>query len=160
MTDGEIEQVHVEIERRDFPAGLAATWKRYRSELMADPNLRPGQRPAAFWRLDLQIRPPSNWWEELAMLCEHKLVTPEEALLIERQHNVLSENTAAWGAFDTAEGAHKQHFNPQVFACCQHEFEAAARWHAWRGRPELAEKYAQRAANVQRVLGGEQDATS
>jgi hypothetical protein len=119
---------------KDFPAGAEAAWKRHRSELMSDPGLRPGQRAYGFWRFDVGISPPANWFDEIAALMDRGMIAPEEAFTIEREHRILSPQGAP------------EHFNATglsqaVARRAAAEFALAARWHLWRGRAAIAEKF-------------------
>ena len=140
LGDADIARLIAETERRDFPEGAAATWRRYRAELIHHESLSPGQRPAAFWRFDVAVTPPCHWWAELDLLMRHNLLSPEEAVVIERDHTSLAAEPpsesggACLGALSLVELGH-------VGA----EFNLTAAWHLWRGRPELATKYALRA---------------
>jgi hypothetical protein len=143
LNDADLARLVAETERRDFPEGAAATWRRYRDELIHHESLSPGQRPAAFWRFDVGVTPPCHWWAELDLLMRHNLLTPEEAIAIERDHASLSPNPPA-GSGGACRGA----LSPAGLGHIGAEFNLAAAWHLWRGRPELAEVYRLRAQAV------------
>ena len=94
LDDADVARLVAETETRDFPEGAAATWRRYRAELIHHESLSPGQRPAAFWRFDVGVTPPCHWWAELDLLMRHNLLTPEEAIAVERDHASLSAESA------------------------------------------------------------------
>ena len=122
-----------------FPVGSAAAasaWRANRAELLAEFTLA-GRRPAAFWRYDVGIDPPTKWWEETGRLEELGLLTREEEIRVERERKELSGDQGElydaifawkdWGAYMY-----------QRFAGA---FTFAAGWHGRRGRPELEAKY-------------------
>lgn len=129
-----------------------AAWIAHRNALMAE-HSGPGRRPFGFYRHDLGVA-PLQWFDEIRALLEHDLIDVTEALLCEKSHNVLSDSEAVYSAFETAALICGMNHTPSVLLHCQREFELAITWHAWRGRPELAEKYRLRAQAVRDVMQG------
>jgi hypothetical protein len=127
-------------------------WRQHRQELMRE-ELGPGHRPAWFYRIDLGITPPCNWAQELAILDTQHLLTPEEALAVERQHAQLNPaDSGTFSAFEDAESLRRQRLSTAVLRRAAEEFEFASLWHQARGRPELASRFALRAAITNSVM--------
>jgi len=127
-----------------------AAWNAYRNALMAEYS-GPGRRPFGFYRHDLGVA-PLQWFDEIRALLEHGLIDATEALLCEKVHHVLSDNAAVYSSFESAALIRAMSLSPSVLLHCQREFELASTWHAWRGRPELAEKYGRRAQAIRDVM--------
>ncbi len=143
LDDADVARLIAETEKRDFPEGAAATWHRYRAELIHHESLSLGQRPAAFWRFDVGVTPPCHWWAELDLLMRHNLLAPEEAIAVERDHASLSPNPPS-----ECGGACLGPLNPAELGHLGAEFDVVGAWHLWRGRPELAERYRLRAQAI------------
>ena len=127
-------------------------WERHRAELLAE--CQPGRRPAAFWRFDLRVTPPSSWPAELGLLVAHELVTPEEMIAIEASNPLLDSRQSPQfnSSFESPDAIRRLHGDPGTLKIMHAEFRFAAEWHQRRGRPKLAESYALRARTVQEFL--------
>lgn len=132
-----------------FPdGGELAYWRRYRGELMCSPELGPGLRPHAYWTHDLGLRPAPTWpFDQIQALLDRGLLISEEALRIERTWPMLNpdQSLTFCSNFESLETIRWQQLDPRTLLGIAHEFDIASTFHARYGRPELSQKYAQRA---------------
>lgn len=136
-------------------AELKSLWIRHRAELMTEP-IGLGFRPWAFYRFDLRIeRPPYFWFDQLSVLLDRVLIDANEAGMIDCGDipELRPDQSPAYcGGFESADRIHKMRLGSQVLLHVSAEFQTAARWHLWRGRPELAARWAQRTEVVRQVV--------
>lgn len=128
-------------------------WMRYRSELMA--QCQPGHRPRAFYRLDLGLNIlPCRWPDELNVLLDHNLIDADEAVRIEASTLMLSpkQNLEFCCSFEDPRLIAQMRLSPSVLDNTAHAFDVAARWHLYRDRPTIAERYRLRAAAIRELL--------
>jgi hypothetical protein len=133
----------------------AAAWRAHRDELMAAVK-GPGRRPHAFYCVELNIV-PTSWAEEVRALFERGLLPREEILAVEAYHQVLDPQRQADMnlIYDSETSIRAMQSDPYSLRRTAVEFEFASLFHGARGRPELAEIYARRAAAVRIVLEDE-----
>jgi hypothetical protein len=138
--------------------GARASWERHRKELLQ--AAMPGTRPTAFYEFDLGIAPPGPWWNELAVLSERHLLMPEECMYVERIYGVLDpkQSFAFCSAFEHPEQVREMRFGPVSLRLKTEEFAFASKWHAERGRLQLAEAYRRRAEACCAISQGGSDA--
>ena len=131
-----------------------AAWQQYREQIMADLSCA-GRQPAAFYRFDLNINVPRRWYDELIVLLDKRLISAEEAVRIEASNQMLSgeHQEAFCAAFDDAGAIIQMRLDADGAGTLVKKFEAAARWHQWRGRPEVAERYTARADLLRAWMG-------
>ena len=135
------------------PEAIAA-WRELRADLMH--QCSPGERPAAYFKFELGLNPPPNrLLEQVAVLLDRNLIDAIEATEIESHYPMLNADqaTAFCSEFDSAVSVlYAHHHGAEILSRTVARFDLASRWHAWRGRPELAELYARRHAIVLNVL--------
>jgi hypothetical protein len=135
---------------------MRAAWRKHRAELMATPELKPGRRPWAFFVLELGCDPgPAREWSgQLDALMDRGLIGAEEAIGIEALHPELSPTTARefCQSFENEKVVRAMGLDDYLLGRQASEFAAAARWHEWRGRPEVAERWARRAELVRMCI--------
>lgn len=129
-----------------------AAWCQHRAELMAAHE--PGQRPAAYFQFDLrEDLGGGRWWQQVAVLLRRGLIDPMEATNCERIYPLLDAVQPAGGnVFDEPGELAKQTLPVDVLCGLVEQFELAAAWHGWRGRPEIAAQYQRRAEVVRAAL--------
>lgn len=138
------DEVFIEIPGEDgfHDAQQARTaWRAHRGELFAEFGDRPGMRPAGYWRFDIGIDPPVNWWQELEQLEQRGLLSKDEEFRLEHERKELA---ADQGAF--CDALFMQRWNPYMYQRFEQQFAFASGWHARRGRTELQAKYEHLAA--------------
>lgn len=124
-------------------------WQAHRSELLAE--CPPGTRPNAFFLYDLRVdRPPLDWHDQVRLLLDRQLLSIEEAVRCECDYRMLNPTDSLdfCSGFESESDIHRQHLSAQVLARLACQFQLAARWHDWRGRPKIAAKYQLRASVV------------
>ena len=112
-------------------------WKAHREELMAKFR-EPGFRPIAHFVFDLNVpeKDLGRWrYEMRRYLAEAGEMTPQEADALEKREPWLTG------------GPDDIHHDFRRARC-------AAAWHRWRGRPELAARWAQKQAELEAALAG------
>lgn len=105
----------------------------------------PGRRPYAWWRFDASVsvaKVPTDWGSELIALLERGAISADEAVRLEAAHRELQPDCRDWGS-NLPEGL--LNCDRVTLGGIMRKFEAMARWHAFRGRPELAAVYQDRA---------------
>jgi len=113
---------------------MEQAWRAHRDELMAA-SRDPGTRPYGFFKFDLRIAAAVGHFEQIGLLVERGLIDGMEAICIERTYSLLSDDAPAdfASSFDSADGVRDQGATTRTLD----RLDVAARWHAWRGRPEL-----------------------
>jgi hypothetical protein len=152
LTDGQWQILQFGLAIIPSGAGFAtddeqrAAWRQYRDELMRE--IGPGRRPAAYFQFDLGISPPGRWWAQLDVLLDRDLVSREEAARIEAENPALARDASpdASASFESADYA--KQFTDHVVRGVMEQLYLMARWHEWRGRPELAAIHRRRAETV------------
>jgi hypothetical protein len=121
-----------------------AAWRANRADLMREFD-EPGSRPAAYFKFELKTE-PGKWSMELGALLDRQLVGPEEALRIESLRPILAVDAERFYAIfdDLALKPASFRVDPSMGEECA----MAARWHDWRGRPDLAGIFRRRAQVV------------
>ena len=129
-------------------------WQRYGPEMIALLN-HPWRKPAGYYKHELHIDPPSCWPGELAALLDHNVITADDIVRIEACEPMLSgqHQDAYCGSFDDPASIQRVGLDPDMAESMAEEFEAAARWHQWRRRPEVAERYTARADLLRAWMG-------
>ncbi len=131
---------------------MRRVWNAHKSELLAECG--PGERPYAFYFFDLGIRDRvvHGWAGQVGVLMDRGLIDATEAAGVEANYRMLNAGAAEYmRALDRPDGILTMLGGPRtkqseiIMAGIVTECEVAARWHAWRGRPELAALYDQRA---------------
>jgi hypothetical protein len=134
---------------KDFEsqATARAAWGRHRTILMSD-HTRPGKRPAGFYRFDLEIDAPNNWYQELRTLEERNLLTQEEAAAVEKIHPLLDpeQSPGLNASFEHPDRILEMELGHYMLSDMEKQFTFASEWHQRRGRPALAERYTCRAS--------------
>jgi hypothetical protein len=129
-----------------------AAWFEHRDEILAEMGNLPGRRPAGYFKYELKAN-PNNSDAELSILLDNGLIGPQEARDLERQRPILSNDATVFDSFENESLLRRMgHLRPILEGHAQ-AFEVAAKWHTWRGREALAERYRLRRDTVQRVLG-------
>jgi hypothetical protein len=131
------------------------TWIEHRDELLK--ATEPGQRPVAFFLFDLGIkdRVTYRWFDQITVLLDRDLIGAEEAERVDHSYKELDpDQDALNNSFDTLEETARQQLSKYTLETLEGEFTLASRWHAWRGRPALAELYHLRSSMVHVVLEG------
>ncbi len=122
---------------------MRVIWRKSKSALMS--SCRPGQRPAAFYKYELRIPVPSRWFEEIDVLDDRKLFSSAESVEIEREYPILSvSDPVAWSSYDESRFDRRI----EIEKSAARKLEVAAQWHRRRGRNEIADLYATRAARL------------
>jgi len=132
-------------------------WRAHSAALMADS--RPGSRPCGFWRYELRMfRTVPSFWRGLGILIDRGLIDATEAARLEHDLRELSPDPGTYcQSYDSAAliaentSSHVDH-DPRLLMESIEHFETAARWHAWRGRPEAAERWARRVEVVRMCI--------
>jgi hypothetical protein len=130
-----------------------AVWSKVREELMA--AAAPGERPRAYYSLELRItNPPNTWYEQLGVLESRGLLREGEEAAVEHVIQELNPEQSAnfLSIFDDPERALSSSHSRYQLRRFAAEFEFASGWHARRGRVELAERYRNRAAIAMALL--------
>jgi hypothetical protein len=130
-----------------------AVWAKLREELMAAAG--PGERPRAYYTLELRItKPPTIWFEQLAVLESRGLLRPGEDAAVEHVIRELDPEQSPnfLSVFDDPERALASSHSRYQLRRSAAEFEFASGWHARRGRVGLAERYRNRAAIAMSML--------
>lgn len=128
----------------------AAAWRLHRNELMhADFGSR--LRPWGYYKFELNCEP--HWWhQEVACLLDRDLISREELFRIEQLFPTLHEGCATkFVSFEDRAWIDLQRYEGALLRRVAEECELAARWHAWRGREELARRFAKRAEIIRQV---------
>ncbi len=114
----------------------------------------PGERPAAFYRVELKVPRPRRWFDELNFLLDRGLIGPEEARVLDIQAGLLSKGQGPrfCEAFESGAGVREQGLGVGGLRYLMGEFSTAARWHRFRERPELEDKYKRLSSIVETVL--------
>jgi len=127
-------------------------WIEHRDELLK--ACEPGKRPAAFYEFDLALtgRVIHKLHDQLNTLMDHDLIGAEEAVRVDNTHGVFNprQSREFCQAFENEVMIHAQHLGEHVLRSMAYEFSVASRFHTWRGRPDLADRYALRAATTRR----------
>ena len=123
-----------------------AAWELHRERLMAQVK-DPGRRPHAYYKFDLGVDPPWRWFDEIEILLDHNLIGEDEAIKIERNVEMLSGDQAEayCASFDGEKTIAWMQLSPDSWCDFAEQFDVAAKWHQWRGREGLAERYRTRA---------------
>jgi hypothetical protein len=128
-------------------ADIERAWRAHRAALMAAFDL-PGQRPWAFWRVEIGLDPaPERWWEQAAELERLGLLSPAEEIRLERERPELAEDQGSLNATVLANP-----WGAYVLEGMRGRFGFAAAWHGRRGRTQLKEKYLRLAEAAGRAL--------
>jgi hypothetical protein len=130
-----------------------AVWAKVREELMS--AAAPGERPRAYYSLELRIpNPPHAWHEQLCLLESRGLLREGEEAAVEHVIQELNPEQSPnfLSIFDDPERALGSPHSRYQLRRSAAEFEFAAGWHARRGREELAERYRNRAAIARSML--------
>lgn len=131
-------------------------WNKFRAELMATSYGAGMIRPVAYFRWDLGIvdRVVHRWHDQLAVLLDRNLISAEEAERIDHAFSQLhpKQSLAYGSSFERPNAIRSLQLSRYLLSDSAQEFDFAARWHVWRGRPELAERYHLRASTVRAVL--------
>jgi hypothetical protein len=138
-------------------AEMARTWRDHRTELLASWVL-PGRRPAAYFKVDLRMDLPRQWYGELAVLESRGLLSKDEELRVEHERPVLYPNQGP-------DLFNPDHFDLMLRQLIQRsrylaelhrgEFVFSAEWHERRNRPELAAKYKTLVALIDEAMAGQ-----
>jgi hypothetical protein len=138
-------------------AEMRRCWNANRAELLA--ACPPGKRPHAFFRFDLGItdRIVWRWHDQLRVLLERGLISAEEAERCENRCPELNpaqapEFCSSHDSRATIISSGAGRLGPEIVSELVEEFEVVSRWHTWRGRPELADRYRRRAEAVRQFL--------
>jgi hypothetical protein len=134
----------------DDDAQMQEAWHVHRDDLMR--ACEPGSRPYAWWRFDAKVssaRLPVDSAAELIALLDRGAIAPDEAVRIEANNPAMQPGCQIWGS-NLPGGL--QTDDPAILQAIARSFEAIARWHAWRGRPELADIYRERADRCAAVI--------
>jgi hypothetical protein len=133
-------------------AEARAAWFANRRELMAEVT-EAGRRPFGYFVHELDCR-PSRWYHELAALMQRDLISTEEALAVERVHEILSpdQTAAVCAGFENANSIRAMSLGKYVLRSKAEQFDLAMAWHERRGRSGLAARYKLRAEIVRSVL--------
>lgn len=131
-------------------AAERVAWQKHRVEMLAEAG--PGRRPHAYYRLDLGVD-PLRWYDEVAALLDHDLVNKADVLALERDYAILAPGQGPlYSAFDDAASIGRMGLDGYVLGGLAREFEVAARWHAWHGRQDVADRYKRRAQHIREFL--------
>jgi hypothetical protein len=131
-------------------------WRANRVELMAEPF--PARlRPWGHFKFDLGCNP--RWWyEEITCLLERDLISREEAFSVERRFPMLAEEAKqCFSSFENPELIRSlwlqrgSKADSYVLKRVAAECDLASKWHAWRGRKEIAERFELRSATIQQI---------
>lgn len=129
-------------------------WFVHRTRMMQQFHAeKPGRRPHAFFKFELHCEPKS-WKDEIRILLDHKLIDTREALAIERVDPVFGPQRTEDGLYQGFDilGILEQDVKCGLGTAYRELFVLAERWHRWRGRTEVAEKYGTYAEMVRRAL--------
>ncbi len=126
-----------------------AAWERYGEHIKTE-RWGAGQRPYAFFRWDLRISfVPLEWWKQLGILLDRKLISAEEKFAIEARYPVLDpEQSPDFNRTFEHGDVSGTHLGSYVLTRLSEEFAFASRWHDDRGRAQLAAKYGRCADNT------------
>jgi hypothetical protein len=123
-------------------------WFSLREEVLRECKMHfgAGRRPWAYYRHELDCE-PRNWAEEIQALMQHGLIDATEAVAIEKTYPIFDANQseALYSSFDSPERIAQTKLDDYVLKDLALKFDVAREWHAGRARPELAERYRQRA---------------
>jgi hypothetical protein len=138
-------------------AEASEAWRKYRRMLLE--RAAPGERPRAFYVLELHAPAPRRRFDELSFLLDRALIGDEEAKLIDFDGGLYGSAQGAkfCSAFETTAGVCAQGLGTAGLRYLKGEFETAGRWHEFRDRAELSAKYKRLAAIVDAVIEGREE---
>jgi hypothetical protein len=127
-------------------AEAESAWNAHRATLLA--GHPAGARPWGWWRFERHQERPRGWWEEYQRLHDLEALHAGESERFELLHSELADREPAQSG-DSRRYVMPVRDAPDPRRAAENQF--VSQWHADRGRPEMARKYAARAAALKQL---------